>query len=150
MCVCLYQKSMCKYRTEGLYQGELNTRRGQQGFRTLCCDVFGLLENQFLCNNNDKGSRSNVNKHQLVYGESSSYARDAPMSVYHLCYCLQSLFLLLRKNQFSSSLNMSQQSVRKPYCPLLVFNSSWCVLQVYTVHKNLGICTVQESSFVYC
>ena len=29
-------------------------------------------------NNNNKGSRSNVNKHELVYGESSSNARDAP------------------------------------------------------------------------
>ena len=28
--------------------------------------------------NNNKGSRSNVNKHELVYGESSSDARDAP------------------------------------------------------------------------
>ena len=47
---------------------------------------------------NNKGSRSNENKHELVYGESSSNARDAQMSVYHLCYCLQSLLLLLRKN----------------------------------------------------
>ena len=45
------------------------------------------------------------------------------MYVYHLCYCLQSLLLLLHKNQFSSSPKTSQQSVRKPYCPLLVFNS---------------------------
>ena len=59
-------------------QGELNRRRGRQGFRTLCCDVFGLLKNQFLRNNNNKGSRSNVNKHELVYSESSSNARDAP------------------------------------------------------------------------
>ena len=29
-------------------------------------------------NNNNKGSRSNVNKHELVYGESLSNARDAP------------------------------------------------------------------------
>ena len=29
-------------------------------------------------NNNNKGSRSNVNKHELVYGQSSSNARDAP------------------------------------------------------------------------
>ena len=29
-------------------------------------------------NNSNKGSRSNVNKHELVYGESSSNARDAP------------------------------------------------------------------------
>ena len=64
-----------RYRTT---QGELNTRRGQQGFRTLCCDVFGLLENQFFRNNNNKGSRSNVNKYELVYGESSSNARDSP------------------------------------------------------------------------
>ena len=56
----------------------LNRRRGRQGFRTLCCGVFGLLKNQFLRNNNNKGSRSNVNKHKLVYGESSYNARDAP------------------------------------------------------------------------
>ena len=29
-------------------------------------------------NNNNKGSRSNKNKHELLYGESSSKARDAP------------------------------------------------------------------------
>ena len=51
---------------------------GRLGFRTLCCDVFGLLKNQFLRNNNNKSSRSNVNKHELAYGESSSNARDAP------------------------------------------------------------------------
>ena len=28
-------------------------------------------------NNNNKGSRSNVNKHELIYGESSSNAKDA-------------------------------------------------------------------------
>ena len=60
------------------HQGELKRRRGRQGFRTLCCDVFGLLKNKFLRNNNNKGSRSKVNKHELVYGESSSNARDAP------------------------------------------------------------------------
>ena len=60
-----------------VYRGELN-RRGRLGFRTLCCDVFGLLKNLFLRNNNNKGSQSNVNKHELVYGESSSNARDAP------------------------------------------------------------------------
>ena len=42
MCVCLYQKSVCKvYRT----QGELNRRRGRKGFRTHCCEGFGLLKN---------------------------------------------------------------------------------------------------------
>ena len=46
------------------------------------------------------------------------------MSVYyHLCYRLQSLLLLLRKNQFFSCPKTSQQSVRKPYRPLL-FNIS--------------------------
>ena len=41
-------------------------------------DVFRLPKNQFLRNNNNKGSRSNVNKqHELVNGESSSNARDA-------------------------------------------------------------------------
>ena len=61
-----------------IFQGELNRRRGRLGLRTLCCAVFGLLKNQFLRNNKNKGSRSNVNKHELVYGESSSNARDAP------------------------------------------------------------------------
>ena len=51
--------------------------------------LFKLLSSSR--NNNNKGSRSN--EHELVYGESSSNARD-----YHLCYCLQSLLLLLRKN----------------------------------------------------
>ena len=36
------------------------------------------IEYKFLRNNKNKGSRSNVNKHELVYGESSSNARDAP------------------------------------------------------------------------
>ena len=48
----------------------LNRRRGRQGFRTLSVHVFGRLKNQFLRNNNNKGSRSNVNKHELVSGES--------------------------------------------------------------------------------
>ena len=71
---------------------QINTRRleynwrGQQGFRTLCCDVFGLLKDQFLSNNNNKGSRPNVNKHELVNGESSSNARDSR--------CLFILFVL--------------------------------------------------------
>ena len=36
------------YTSESLhhqYQGELNRRRGRYGFRTLCCDGFGLLKN---------------------------------------------------------------------------------------------------------
>ena len=61
-----------------IFQGELNRRRGRLGLRTLCCAVFGLLKNQFLRNNKNKGSRSNVNKHELVYGESSSNPRDSP------------------------------------------------------------------------
>ena len=43
------------------------------------------------------------------------------MFVYHLCYCLQSLLLLLRKNQSFSSPKTSQPSVWKTYRPLLVF-----------------------------
>ena len=76
------------------FQGELNRRRGRYDFRTLCCDVFSLLKTQFLRNNNNKGSRSNVNKHELVYGESSSYALEMPdvqfiicVIVYNLYYC---------------------------------------------------------------
>ena len=45
------------------------------------------------------------------------------MSIYHLCYCLQSLLLLLR-----NSPKTSEQSVRKPNRPLLVFNSPWLQL----------------------
>ena len=45
---------MNSYVQHKVQQGELNTRSGQQGFRTLCCDVFGLLEDQFLGNNNNK------------------------------------------------------------------------------------------------
>ena len=48
------------------------------------------------------------------------------MSVYHLCYCLQSLLLLLRKNQFFSSPKTSQQSVRNPIAPS--FNSTLLAL----------------------
>ena len=86
---------LCLYTAIFMYyvkytQRELNTRRGQQGFRTLCCDVCGLLENQFLRNNNNKGSRSNVNKHELVYGESSSNARDAP----NICLSFVLLFTI--------------------------------------------------------
>ena len=32
----------------------------------------------FFRNNNNKGSRSNVNKHELVYGETSSNTKDSP------------------------------------------------------------------------
>ena len=52
-------------------------KEGAIGFPYTLFDVFGLLENWFLRNNNNKGSRSNVNKHELVYGESSSNARNA-------------------------------------------------------------------------
>ena len=73
-------------------------------------------------NNNNKGSRSNVNKHELVYGESSSNARDAPMSVYHLCYCLQSLYYCYSKKFLVQKPH--SKHVRKPYRPLLLFNIS--------------------------
>ena len=36
------------------------------------------MKNYFLRNNNNKGSRSNVNTHELVYGESSSNAPEMP------------------------------------------------------------------------
>ena len=53
------------------------------------------------------------------------------MSVYRLCYCLQSLLLQLRKNQFFSSPKTSQQSVRKPNRPLFVFDSPCPDLSLY-------------------
>ena len=45
-----------------------------------------------------KGSRSNENKHELVYGESSSNARDAPnvcLSFVLLLYLLYCTLLLI-------------------------------------------------------
>ena len=74
-------------------------------------------------NNNNKGSRSNVNKHELVYGESSSNAEMHQclfiicVIVYNLYYCCYA------KTSSPAAQKTSQQSVRKPYCPLLVFNS---------------------------
>ena len=61
------------------------------------------------------------------------------MSGYHLCYCLQSLLLLLRNYKFFSSPKTSQQSVRKPNRPLLLFNSPWkypytCFITCLTFH----------------
>ena len=51
------------------------------------------------------------------------------------------LLLLLRKNQFSSSPKTSQQSVRKPYCPLLVFNSPWGhLLRQMKIHRIHNSC----------
>ena len=145
----------------GMTKEILNIRRGRQGFRTLCCDVFGLLKNQFLRNN--KGSRSNVNKHELVNCESSiillkktekvkdfSFIRKGPyyrdifnqippspkMSVYYLYYCLQSLLLILRKNQFISP-KMSQQNERNPYRPLLLILLVPDRLDIYRHLANL-------------
>ena len=82
-CVCILALTVhcavqCVHLYFCSYQGELNRRRGRQGFPTLCCDVFVLLKNQFLRNNKNKGSRSNVNKHELVYCESSSNAPEMP------------------------------------------------------------------------
>ena len=83
------------------FQGELNRRRGRYDFRTLCCDVFSLLKTQFLRNNNNKGSRFNVNKHELVYGESSSYAR----------FCLS--FVLLFTINYCCYAKTSSSAVQK-------------------------------------
>ena len=94
-----------------------NTRRGRQVFRSLCCEVFGLLKNQFLRNNNNKGSRSNVNKYELVNGESSSNARDA-RCLFIICYCLQSLLLLLRKNQSKNVTAKCTNNLSPPPCIL--------------------------------
>ena len=44
------------------------------------------------------------------------------------------LLLLFRKNYFSSSQKTSLQSVRKPYFPLLVFNSPWVY---WTIKSNI-------------
>ena len=110
-CVCILALTVhcavqCVHLYFCSYQGELNRRRGRQGFPTLCCDVFVLLKNQFLRNNKNKGSRSNVNKHELVYCEFSSNARDAPdvclsfvlLSTIFIIVVTQKLVLLQSKN----------------------------------------------------
>ena len=136
----------------------LNRRRGRQGFRTLCCDVFGLLKKQFFRNNNNKGSRSNVNKHELVHCESSiillkkiekvkdfsfirkgPYYRDIsikfkvilppPLDVCLSFVLLFTIFIIVVTQNHSSSAvhETSQQSVRKPYRPLLFNISLFCM-----------------------
>ena len=61
-----------------------------------------------------------MNRHlaSLALDEDSPYTNSCLFTLDQL-----PLLLLLRKNQFSSSPKTSQQSVRKPCCPLLVFNS---------------------------
>ena len=51
-------------------------------------------------------------------------------------FTLDQLPLLLRKNQSFSSPKTSQQSARKPYCPLLLFNSSWFAVYCRVVLKK--------------
>ena len=67
--------------------------------------------------------------------------------VYHLCYCLQSLILLLRKNLFFSSLKTSQQSVRiteNLYAHTLYSISPWfagCInMRAQERYWKLNIC----------
>ena len=116
-----------------LTQGELNRRRGRQSFSTLCWDVFGLLENQFLRNNNNKGSRSNVNKHELIYGESSSNTPEMHlMYVYHLYYCLQSLLLLLRKTSSPAVQKRHSKVYGNPIAPSL-----YSILLAWMYHKEI-------------
>ena len=63
-----------------------------------------------------------INKHLafLVLDEDSPYTNSCLFTLDRL-----PLLLLLRKNQFFSSPKTSQQSVRKPYRTLLIFNSPW-------------------------
>ena len=51
-------------------------------------------------------------------------------------FTLDRLPLLLRKNQSFSSPKTSQQSARKPYCPLLLFNSPWFAVYCRVVLKK--------------
>ena len=51
-------------------------------------------------------------------------------------FTLDQLPLLLRKNQSFSSPKTSQQSARKPYCPLLLFNSPWFAVYCRVVLKK--------------
>ena len=56
----------------------------------------------------------------LAVDEDSPYTNSCLLTLGRL-----PLLLLLRKNYFFSSPTTSQQSVRKPYCSLLLFNSPW-------------------------
>ena len=65
-------------------------------------------------NNNNKGSRSNVNKHELVYGESSSFV------------LLLTIFIIVvtQKLVLQQSENVTAKCT-ETLLPLLVFNSPW-------------------------
>ena len=68
-----------------------------------------------------------INKHELVSGESSSNARDAP----NVCLSFELLFTIFiivvtQKLVLQESKNVTAKLL-KPYCPLLVFNSPWFV-----------------------
>ena len=51
-------------------------KEGALGFPYTLLSRFWTAEELVLRNNNNKGSRSNENKHELVYGESLSNAPD--------------------------------------------------------------------------
>ena len=77
---------------------------------------------------------NNYTNDKQTFGASLALDEDSP----YTNSCLFTLdrlpfLLLLRKNYFSSSPKTSQQSVGKPYCTLLVFNSPWhdCPLFVF-------------------
>ena len=78
-----------------------------------------------------------INRHWCIsaFDEDSPYTNSCLFTLDRL-----PLLLLLRKNQFSSSPNTAQQSVRKPYCPLLVFNSP---LQCIFISNQLKVYMVQ-------
>ena len=62
----------------------------------------------------------------LALDENSPYTNSCLFTLDRL-----PLLLLLRKNYFSSSPKTSLQSVRKPYFPLLVFNSPWSERSIF-------------------
>ena len=147
--------------------GEQNTRRGRQVFRTLCFDVFRLLKNQFLRNNNNTVSRSNVNKHKLVNGESSSDARDA-RCLFIICVIVLmfSIFIIVvtQKLVLQRSKNVTakcRENLSPPPCILYLLGTPLYIIQclVYKVHCVQGtlytLYNVQCTSYtvvynVYC
>ena len=85
---------------------------------------FWTAEEIVLRNNNNKGSRSNVNKLELVNGESSSNARDACRCLFIICVIVYNLYYCCYAKTSSSAVQKRHSKVyEKP--PSLYSISPW-------------------------
>ena len=106
---------------KGLSQGALNARRA--GNRVSVHFAVTFLD----CWRTSFCVTTIINKHELVYGESSSNARDAQ----NVCSSFELLFTIFiivftQKLVLRQSKNVTAKLL-KPYSPLLVFKSPWLV-----------------------